>query len=183
MIPRLSLTILDIVPRYLPYGRTQALLGQSTPSSHLSDVEPTGRPRLAFQPEAKAMEKLYHEICVRFPEVRARIFHGDEALPYLMMGHVADWLKNLPAAAFTPELLDRVRAFTDWCEDQPRGDTADDDLLTMLMVGFYEKLFEAEHLRALLPKLLSQETLTQNAEYFRTWLGEENYAIALKHFG
>lgn len=127
------------------------------------------------------MEKLYHEICVRFPEVSSQVHRGDEKLPYLMMGHLAEWLKSTPQTAITPELLARVQAFAAWCEEQPSGRTAGDDLLTILVVGFYEKLFQAEHLRALLPQLISKDTFTQNAEYLRTWVGDENYEKAARY--
>ena len=128
------------------------------------------------------MRKLYEEICVRFPETRDMVHHGDEELPYVMMGHVAYWLRSLPEVAITEDVIARIQAFAAWCEEQPSGETAADDIHTILVVGFYEKLFDVERMRTLAPKVISKETFARNAEYLRTWIGEENYEKAAKHF-
>lgn len=128
------------------------------------------------------MRKLYQEICVRFPEVSGRTHRGDEELPYQMMSHLVDWLKSLPKSADTPEVVARVLAFTTWCENQPPGCTADDDIYTLLVVGFYEKVFESEPLRPLLPKLISKKALIRNAGYWCHWIGKEHYDKAVNSF-
>lgn len=128
------------------------------------------------------MTALYNEICERFPEVRSQIYDGDEELPYMLMRHLANWLKELPAKELTPSVTNRVVAFNHWCERQPRGEQATDDLFTILVVGFYEPLFESASTRALLPKLVPPEDIAANAEYLRTWVGEENYNEARKQY-
>lgn len=124
------------------------------------------------------MRRLHEEITVRFPEVRSAIFRGDEELPYVLIGHVAHWLTDLPKEAATPEVISRVQAFAKWCEEQPSGETAADDIYTIFIVGFYEKLFESDSGRAYLPKLASQKDLTRNAAYLKKWVGEANYGKA-----
>jgi hypothetical protein len=126
------------------------------------------------------MKLLYDEIRRRFPEVRTVFFDDCADLPYSLMGMLADWLKASPT--ISPEVIQRVQGFTSWCEDQARTETAADDILTIMWVGFYEPLFEAEHTRALLPKIISKETFERNAAYFKSWVGEENYEEAKKHF-
>jgi hypothetical protein len=128
------------------------------------------------------MRKLYEEISVRFPEIRDLIHRGDDELPYVMIGHVAHWVRNLPETGITPEILARIQSFAAWCEDQPAGETAGDDIHTILVVGFYEKLFEAERMHSLLPKLITKTMLVRNADYLRTWVGEDNFRKASKHF-
>ena len=61
---------------------------------------------------------------------------GDEESPYLLMNHLADWLKQMPANERTPALLYRVADFARWCEQQPSVIDAGDDVLTILVVGF-----------------------------------------------
>lgn len=128
------------------------------------------------------MRRLYEEICVRFPEIRDVLFPGDEELPYVMIGRVTEWLIRLPREAVTPEIVARAQAFTAWCEEKPSGETAADDVHTILVVGFYEKLFESEEGRALLPKFISNEDLTRNADYLKTWVGNSNYVKATNAF-
>jgi hypothetical protein len=128
------------------------------------------------------MRILYDEILRRFPEVRPSLSDGEEDLPYLMMGHVASWAQRLSPTEINTEAIARVQAFIRWCEEQPRGETAADDILTVLVVGFYEKLFETEDTRALLPKFVAKEDFIKNAEYLKTWVGAEKYEQATKHF-
>ncbi len=83
-----------------------------------------------------AMKHLYIEMLQRFPELQTRVSEGDDELPYLVMGYLADWLKEL-GDAITPAIIERVVAFARWCESQPRGKNAGDDVLTIFVVGFY----------------------------------------------
>jgi len=110
------------------------------------------------------------------------IHRGDEDLPYVMMGHLARWLIDLPEESITAEVAARVKAFSDWCEEQTRGKTAADDIFTILVVGLYEELFAAEHTRTLLPKLISKKEFAQSSQYLKKWIGEDYYAKASKHF-
>lgn len=128
------------------------------------------------------MKILYDEISRRFPEICGDISEGNEGLPYVVMGCVADWIKRLPKESLTPELINRLVSFTKWCEEQPRGIDAADDLLTILTVSFYEKLFDSDRTRPLLPRFISRENFVTGADYLRTWVGAENYDKAFKHY-
>jgi hypothetical protein len=83
------------------------------------------------------MKHLYDEVYRRFPEVHSCLHEGDQELPYVVMGFVADWIEERSSSGLTPELIQRVVEFAKWCEEQPRGETAEDDLLTVLVVAFY----------------------------------------------
>lgn len=128
------------------------------------------------------MKALYDEICLRFPEVRSIAFEDNSDQPYTMMTMVAEWLSGMTPNAMTSELIERVRAFSTWCEEQPRAETASDDIFTIWMVGFVEKLFETEHTRRIVTQIVSKETLTGSAAYFRTWVGDDNYEKILRQF-
>jgi len=125
------------------------------------------------------MKVLFDEIERRFPEVKARLSEGDEQYPYLVMGSVVEWLRSLSTSEITPDIVTRLREFRDWCERQPRGATASDDIYTILVVGFYEKLFAVDVTRRLIPRLIPRGDLIQNAEYIKSWVGSENYQLAL----
>jgi hypothetical protein len=128
------------------------------------------------------MKALFDEISRRFPEVRSRLSDGDEELPYLAMGSVVDWLRSLSPSQITPDIMQRVTEFRGWCEQQPRGETAGDDVYTVLVVAFYEKLFAKDVTRRLIPRLIPKDDLIQNAEYLKTWVGSENYQLALEQY-
>lgn len=126
------------------------------------------------------MKILYDEMSRRFPEIRNSFSEGDEELPYLVMGYLADWLKRLSNEALTPALVDRLVSFTKWCEAQPSSKDAGDDLLTILCVSFYEPLFDSDVARQLLPSFIPRDDLISSADYFRSWVGADNYDKALK---
>jgi hypothetical protein len=128
------------------------------------------------------MNLIYDEICRRFPEVRSMALDDNANEPYTLVTMLAKWLGRVSAETITNELVKRVQAFTRWCEDQPRGETAADDILTILVLGFYEQLFATEHTRALLPRIVSKEEFEQNAEYLKDRVGAENYEKAAKFF-
>ena len=117
-----------------------------------------------------------------FPELQPEIVEGDEGLPYMMMMHLAVWIAARPSTDVTPKFVERIVYFTKWCEEQPRGADGGDDLFTILVVGFYEKLFESEVGRGLLPRLIEREDFEDNAEYLRRFVGAENYDKARRYF-
>jgi hypothetical protein len=128
------------------------------------------------------MKMLYDEITRRFPELRDKFWDGDDELPYVVMGRLADWLKKLPEGAISPEIVSRLVSFAEWCEEQPEGKDAGDDLPTILTVGFYEKLFDSETTRALVPRFIAREQFVAGADYLRSWVGAENYEKAGKYY-
>jgi hypothetical protein len=50
------------------------------------------------------MKVLYVEITRRFPGVQSLVHEGDEELPYLVIGLIADWLRSLSPAQITLRL-------------------------------------------------------------------------------
>jgi len=129
---------------------------------------------------ATPKQKLYEEMKSRFPELSDK-FSNDKELPYLLMDHLADWLKELKGE-IPSSIADRVAAFVRWCESQPRGKTADDDMSTILAVGFYEHLFDSAKTRRLLPRLIPKSRMIESASYLKQWIGAENYEKALREY-
>jgi len=128
------------------------------------------------------MRFFYDEMARRFPEIRDRFSEGDDELPYAVMGYLSDWLKELAEGEITPQIVDRLVLFKSWCEEQPRGKDAGDDLPTILMVGFYEHLFDSEATRALVPRFISREDFIAGADYLRSWVGAANYEATRRYY-
>jgi hypothetical protein len=126
------------------------------------------------------MQRLESEMSQRFPELAAQIAEHHD-LPYIIMSDLARWLETVGENA-VPAALERVRLFVTWCEQQPRGEDASDDLLTILVVGFFEKLVESDAIRRFVPVFLTRDDLERDPAYWKTWVGDDNYAKALQQF-
>jgi hypothetical protein len=126
------------------------------------------------------VKRLYDEVLRRFPEVGFYVSEGDEELPYLVVGYIADWLSSVAKGGIDPAIVQRVVEFDRWCLEQPEGETAEDDIMTIEVVALREKLFERDELLPLIPKLMSRKELLQAREYLTTWVGADRYQAALR---
>ena len=98
-------------------------------------------------------------------------------MPYLVVGYIADWLLSVE---LDPTTVQRVVDFDRWCMEQPRGETAADDIMTIEVVALREKLFEHDKLLPIVPKLMTHEELLRNRDYLTSWVGAERYQAALR---
>lgn len=128
------------------------------------------------------MKILCDELSRLFPEFFSTVYDGDKELPYMMMVNLASWLKEIPAP-LNPVLVGNIVKFARWCESQPRGTGAENDMLTIFAVGFLEELFDSDATQALLPVLMSKEELHENSDYLKRWVGAENYEMASRRLG
>jgi hypothetical protein len=128
------------------------------------------------------MNALFEEVCRRFPEVKPLLSDEHREEPYNVMHEIVGWLRSLQESQITPNLAQRLREFRDWCELHPRGETASNDIYTIFVVGFYEGLFAEAVTRRLIPTLVSKDDLIHNAEYLQTWVGTQNYQLALEQY-
>jgi len=55
-------------------------------------------------------------------------------------------------------------------------------VLTIRVIGFFEKLLESDDLRRFVPVFLTRDDLERDPEYWKAWCGEDNYAKALEQF-
>lgn len=101
----------------------------------------------------------------------------------MVVGEVVDWLASVAKPALAPDVVQRVLDFHRWCQDQPRGESAFDDILTIEMVAFFENLFDHDALLPLVVKLASREDLVHNEKYLTTWVGADRYQAALRFAG
>ena len=121
------------------------------------------------------MKALFDEVLQRFPELAAQVNEGDKTLPYVVVGYIAEWLLSVELDSAT---IQRVVDFDRWCMQQPRGQTAADDILTIEVVGLQEELFRHDKLLPIVTKLISREVLQANKEYFSQWVGADRYQAA-----
>ena len=135
-------------------------------------------------PPDPPFKRLVSEILARFPEIIPEYEeHAEDEQPAcVLMGDVVDWLNLMGERGFDPAVVQRVVEFAQWCESQPRGETADDDIYTVLVVAFYEALFFYDRTKALIPHLMSKSELQAGEGYWVTWVGREDYEKALERF-
>jgi hypothetical protein len=128
------------------------------------------------------MITVYDEIKRRFPELDNEITRKKRDLPYMQMFYVAAWLQAMPREAITASVVERLRSFRAWCEEQPRTQSAKDDIYTIFTVGFWEPMFASDSTRFLIPQLMSREEVTAAGDYLKSWVGPENYQMALDEY-
>jgi hypothetical protein len=126
------------------------------------------------------MPRLESEISQRFPELAGPVAEHHD-LPYVIMSELARWFAMVPEE-FVPGALERVRSFVAWCEEQPRTDDPGEDIYTIMVIGFLEKVLESDALRRFVPVFLTRADLEHDPDYWKTWVGEDNYAKALEQF-
>ena len=128
------------------------------------------------------MKALCDEITRKFPEVWPLVEEFDLDSPYVVMASLVRWLNGLGPSRITPEVVDRLVEFATWCEEQPRGGATADDVYTILCVSFYEELFRTDVTRCLIPRFLKKDDVVLNAGYLKSWVGAENYRLALEKY-
>ena len=85
------------------------------------------------------MERWREKAREMFPELTSRF--EDEDSPYVVWFEL--WQAFEAAYEKAPpdeSLIRRIYRYSDWCCDQPRGRTAEDDLFTCVAVSFYEHI-------------------------------------------
>jgi hypothetical protein len=125
------------------------------------------------------MPQLADEMFQLFPELKGLSSEGDEELPYVLMANFIEFLEKQADPALPPETIRRLMEFNRWCQNQPRGEDAGSDVLTILAVGLLEKVLSSDKLHHLTPTLVSKSDLVNARNYLVSWVGEENYDRAL----
>ena len=73
-------------------------------------------------------------------------------------------------------LIERVYKYARWCEDQPRGEIADNDLFTCLVVCFYEHIPTHPLARKDMPNWFAWEEFNNGRQAFHYHLNDEQFA-------
>jgi hypothetical protein len=115
-----------------------------------------------------------------FPELLSRFEQADT--PYLLWFELRDAFER--SYELTPRdesLIRRIYQYSDWCCDQPRGQTAEDDLLTCVAVCFYEHIPLHSAAREDMPRWWHAGDLDGEPSVFQYNLSEHEFS-ELKHF-
>jgi hypothetical protein len=128
------------------------------------------------------MMTVYEEIMRRFPELDNEITRENRDLAYIQMAYIVEWLQSMPRGTHTANIVERLKSFRAWCEDQPRTENPEDDIYTIFIIGFWEHMFESDSTRALIPQLMSREEVIAGGDYLKSWVGPENYQMALDEY-
>jgi hypothetical protein len=99
---------------------------------------------------------LRNEIEARFPEVRDKLNDDDD--DWALMDRLVEWLRGFNA--ISADIVARLRRFKRWCEEQPKRETAEADIWTIFICGFWEPLFKSKSTRVLIPQLISRGDVT-----------------------
>ena len=70
--------------------------------------------------------------------------------------------------------IKRVYDYADWCDHQPRGKTAEDDLLSAAAVCFYEHLPENQAVRADMPRWFTRQEILNMKSLLRYRISERS---------
>ena len=124
----------------------------------------------------------YPEVVSRFPEIVPQICDGDEELPYLYFSYIASWIESLPLSEVSDEIIERISSFGDWCGSQPEGESASDDLGTILMIGLHVSLGSSESGRKVLARIWPLDYVLASREYLTQWLGSDDYTRLLTEY-
>ena len=76
----------------------------------------------------------------------------------------------------------RTYAFSDWCELAPRGETADDDLLTCVVVCFLECIPRHPKARDDMPRWFTLEELVACRQTFEYFMEEDEFQALEDYF-
>ena len=126
------------------------------------------------------MSALRDEVVRRFPQVAESL--DDKDGNYTLVNRLAQWLRDMPRSALTADMVARLRSFKEWCETQPRTESAQDDIYTIFIVGFWEHLFEWDSTRHLIAQLAPREEVIAARDYLTSSVGAENFQLALDEY-
>ena len=121
-------------------------------------------------PTMCGMEQWREKASEMLPELTSRIEAADSTYDLWIDLRLAfeDAYEQSPPGY---SLIRRIYQYSDWCCDQPRGETADDDLLTCVAVCFFEHIPVHQKARTDMPRWWRSEDLATGPSGERSVLG------------
>ena len=116
-----------------------------------------------------------------FPELKNRLDESNWDLPYLVAGELASWYDE-QASNDLPNAKKRIDDLYRFVSEKPRGKTASDDLITILQVGFFEKLFDLPNRNITIPTMTDKKYLIDSKDYLIQWIGKDAYYSILSTY-
>ena len=109
----------------------------------------------------------------RFPDLLDRLA-GITAM-YSLWNELSKIFKEAYGPPKNPDLISRIYAFARWCGDQPRGKTAEDDLLTCVSVCFLEEIPTMEAAIEDMPSWFTRAEVLNMKDTFSYHVGEVRF--------
>jgi hypothetical protein len=116
----------------------------------------------------------------RFPELAQQLAGCDT--PYMVWIELWGEFENAYASA-NMALVANIYDYANWCYQQPRGESADDDLPTYIHVCFYEHIPTNAQALDDMPRWWSLDQVIRLKDTFSYIVGAEGYAKLLSRFG
>lgn len=104
------------------------------------------------------MSRWRKEAFERLPELRGLL--QEEKSAYLFLSMMVDRL-NQAYLRKEEDLIRRIHEYARWCLDAPRGKDASDDLLTIVVVSFYEDIPRYGEIRRDIGRWFSKKKLKE----------------------
>jgi len=121
--------------------------------------------------------KIEAERC--FPELKEQF--PDWKNPYALWIELNNVFQNAYDSG-DEELIRRIYGYADWCLSQPRGETADDDLLSCVAVCFYEHIPLHKAARDDMPRWFKLAEFLGMESTFRYHLSDEEFEQLKRRF-
>ncbi|MHA3774510.1 hypothetical protein ACXR0O_23545 [Verrucomicrobiota bacterium sgz303538] len=123
------------------------------------------------------------DVCERFPELRQQFDEYECDTPYLIWFELRYAFEKAYEQSPPDEaLIRRIYEYAFWCaEDAPRGETAEDDLLTCVCVCFFEHIPQHPLARADMPRWFPFQDFMASEQIFRYHLTDAEFT-ALKEY-
>ena|ERR1035438_9320946 len=115
-----------------------------------------------------------------FPELASVI--RDAENPYSLWSDLLDTFNCAYGPPRDESLIKRVYEYADWCNDQPQGKTAEDDLTTCVAVSFYEHIPQHPDARADMPRWFTLEDLLGMGKLFRYHISDAEFEALKQYF-
>lgn len=113
-----------------------------------------------------------------FPELDSRIEEADT--PYLLWFELLELFERAYDQSPRDEsLINRIYQYSDWCLQQPQGQTAEDDLLTCVAVSFYSHIPTSPAALADMPRWFALEDVMQMKDTFSYLVGDVGFQMIL----
>ena len=108
-----------------------------------------------------------------FPELVSRFEDADT--PCLLWFELREaFVRAYEQSSRNESLIKRIYQYSDWCVDQPQGQTAEDDLTTCVAVCFYEHIPQHPTAREDMPRWWRAEDLREPS-IFQYHLSDEEF--------
>lgn len=129
------------------------------------------------------------EAVARFPELVEALTRFEEPdgpliefvrqkldTPYMLWNELQSlWAEAWRGDPPNTNLIDRVHNYAHWCEAQPQGQTADDDLNTAVVVSFYEHIAQVPAAMRDMPNRFTWSQIEKSREVFCYFVGDEGF--------